>query len=417
MALRFEKIIEMRKERKKLWEEARTYRDEKEKSHDDGKLTAEERSAYDQRLSDVEALTQKIEDAERELAIEERMLEDDAKRKDVERTKGDKDERSVQYRAAFDAYLRHGFSGLDAEQRSLMQEARTEARAMGVAPDSAGGYTVPNEMMSVIIDGQKAFNGVRRSRAEIMPSSDGRPWDMPTGDDTGVEGEQIGENQPATEGDITLGTKPFPVYKYSTRIIRVSMELLQDSNTNIENYISRKMMERIGRVTERKFTVGTGTAEPEGIVTASALGHTAAAATAITYDDIIDLTDSVDEAYSVNAELMFSKRVLTALKKLKDADGRPLWVPGVAMREPDRLAGYPYVVNMHMADIAASAVTMLFGDMSYFKVRDVAGGVMLRLTERYAEFNQVAFLGFFRHGSALPDPGTNPIKHMVQAAV
>jgi HK97 family phage major capsid protein len=138
--------------------------------------------------------------------------------------------------------------------------------------------------------------------------------------------------------------------------------------------------------------------------------------TSITYDDLVELEHSVDPAYRKNARFMMSDAALKVIKKLKDGIGRPLWMAGLAVKEPDTINAYPYVINQDMAVPAASAKTVLFGDFSNYFIRRVAGVQVLRLQERYAELNQVGFLCFQRWDGQLVDAGTHPIKYLQQAA-
>jgi HK97 family phage major capsid protein len=124
---------------------------------------------------------------------------------------------------------------------------------------------------------------------------------------------------------------------------------------------------------------------------------------------------SVDPAYRANARYMFNDGTLKVLKKKKDGDGQYLWLSGLAVREPDTIMGKPYTINQHMASIATGAKVALFGDFSKYYIRRVAGVQVLRLTERYADYNQTAFLMFARADGALVDAGTNPIKHLINA--
>ena len=138
--------------------------------------------------------------------------------------------------------------------------------------------------------------------------------------------------------------------------------------------------------------------------------------TSVIYEDLVDLEHSVDPAYRAEAEFMFHDDTLKVLKKLKDADGRPLWLPGVAVREPDTILGYNYVINQDMPIMAANAKSILFGDFSKYMIRDVMDLMLLRLVERYADFAQVGFIAFSRHDGDLLDAGTNPIKHYANSA-
>ena len=146
---------------------------------------------------------------------------------------------------------------------------------------------------------------------------------------------------------------------------------------------------RIGRITNAHFTTGTGSGQPRGVVTDASSGVVAAAGntTAITYANLVALEHSLDPGYRRGAEFMFHDSTLKAIKQLLDTTGRPLWVPGVAVREPDTILGHRYVVNQDMAVMAANARSILFGDFSRFFVRDVQDVQIMRLTERYADLS------------------------------
>ena len=158
-----------------------------------------------------------------------------------------------------------------------------------------------------------------------------------------------------------------------------------------------RLGERIGRILNTHLTTGSGSSQPNGLVTGATSGVTAASGTAVTYGELIDLKHSVDPAYRGNATWMFSDATLAALKKLVDGDSRPLWNPGIANGEPDRLDGDRYVVNNDVLDMASSAKAIIYGDLSKYVIRDVAGMTLLRLNERYADVGQVGFIAFSRH--------------------
>src|SRR5690606_30105949 len=136
---------------------------------------------------------------------------------------------------------------------------------------------------------------------------------------------------------------------------------------------------RIGRITNKHFTIGTGTNQPQGIVTGATLGITAASETAITYDELVDLEHSVDASYRQGAKFMLSDGALRQLKKLKDLNGNPIWIPGVAAGAPDTILGYEYAVNPHMAAPAAGTKSVLFGALNKILVRDVRDVRLYRL--------------------------------------
>jgi len=200
-------------------------------------------------------------------------------------------------------------------------------------------------------------------------------------------------------------------------MVRVPIELLQDSAFNIEALMNELFGERLGRLANSVLTTGTGTAQPNGIVTASAEGKVAAATGAITADELIDLQHSVDPAYraSPRARWMFNDSTLAAIRKLKDGQGNYLWQMGdVRVGEPAQILGHPYSVNQAVADIGTSAKPVIFGDFGKYVVRKVLGFQVLTLRERYAENFQVGFVGFKRFDGELLN--TAAVKHLVNAA-
>ena len=400
-------ILELRRERAKLWHEAeeivKRYRNEDEWS-------GEDKQKFDRLMADIDKLDERI---QREERLYERKKEEAAEepiRPAVEqRTQKSEEE----YREAFNTYLRYGVSGLNPEQRSLLASNYVETRALSAVTGASGGYTVPQDFYNQLIDNMKWFGGMRQARTTIIRTNGGNPLPIPTADDTGNVGAIVNENTQVTDQDPSFGQKVLGAHMYTSKIVRVPYQLLQDSAFDIEAWLRQKLAERIGRITNQHFTVGTGSGEPQGVVTGASEGKVGATGqtTSVTYDDLVDLEHSVDPAYRRQAQWMFHDSTLKALKKLKDSEDRPLWAPGIAVREPDTILGYPYVINNDMPVMAADAKSILFGDFSNYFIRDVLGVQLLRLEERYADYLQVGFLAFSRHDGVLADAGAGPIRY------
>ena len=141
----------------------------------------------------------------------------------------------------------------------------------------------------------------------------------------------------------------------------------------MEDFLGRLLGVRMARIANAKLTTGSGSSDVEGIVTNSAAGVTAASATAITSDEIIDLVHSVDPSYRPGSvAFMMNDATLAAVRKLKDGQNNYLWAMGNYQAGiPQNLLGYNVVVNQDMAGIATGNKSILFGDMSYFYVRKV----------------------------------------------
>ncbi len=292
------------------------------------------------------------------------------------------------------------------------KEARTE---MGVTT-GYGGDTIPQTLVDTIEVALLDFGGMRQSGARIVRTAAGEEMTVPTSDDTGNSGRLLAENTQVTETDITTSYKRLDAYKYSSDIVLVGRELLQDTAVDMPAFIGARLGERLGRITNEHFTTGTGSSQPNGVVTGASSAATTADATTVSYEELQTLIHSIDPAYRRMApSWMFSDATLLAIKKLKDGDGRPLWVDGLSVREPDMLAGYPYTINQDVADIAASAKAILFGAFQFYWIRDVLDVILLRLDERYADYYQVGWVAFSRHDGELVS-AASPIKYLTQSA-
>jgi len=261
------------------------------------------------------------------------------------------------------------------------------------------------------------FSGVLQV-ADIMRTTTGEPIDFITADDTANQGQRVGENQAATDAaDPSFGQVRLSAFDYNSGMLYVPRSLLRDSVVNLETTLGQMMGERIGRKQNTDFTTGHGGGlAPRGIVTASFLGVTAASATAIAFDELIDLEHSVDPSRRnmPNVGYMFHDTILKSLRKLKDGEGRYLWQSGANAGTPDTINMRPYWVNQAMASVMASgAKTMLFGQFSMFKIRQVGQVTIQRLVERRAEYGQDVFLASTSGDSNLLNPGDNPVRHLV----
>ena len=187
---------------------------------------------------------------------------------------------------------------------------------------------------------------------------------------------------------------------------------MQDTAFDLSGFLTRVFGERFARMVNTHCTAGDGVSKPSGVMTEATLGVTAASATEFTADELMDLEHSVDRAYRRNARFMMSDDALRVVKKLKDGAGRYLWLASPADGEPDTILGHAYTINQDVPAIAPSAKSILFGDFSKYYIRRIAGARVLRLVERYADYNQIAFVAFQRWDGALIDAGTHPVKYL-----
>src|SRR5690606_9453413 len=196
----------------------------------------------------------------------------------------------IDYRAAFHRYVQVAgdMSALSAEERAALQAgvAPKEERAQTTSTPSAGGYTVPTELSNQIIKSMKAWGPMYdEDICMAMNTSSGNPIDIPTIDDTSVPVVQHTEAGAVTDdggSDATVGKKTLNAFAYDTEWVKFSWELAQDSIFNFETLLGDLLGQRLGRRANTELTVGDGDGDPNGIVTASSLGKTTAASTALT---------------------------------------------------------------------------------------------------------------------------------------
>jgi HK97 family phage major capsid protein len=405
-----ETILQMRERRNALAKEARNLVDQ-----NPGKNWNVD--THGKRFDELNA---DIERVDNEIKRNELVLQNDA-----DRTFADAGGREVNaaVRTATSAFLRNGAEGMTDEQRAASNMERVQGggyhfvrNTMSGDPanGSQGGNTVQSDVVTSIVEKLKAFGGMR-ALAEVIQTTGGNPLSFPTSDGTSEVGEIVAENASATSSDPTFGSTPLNVYKFSSKIVTVPWELLQDTAVNVEQFVTARLATRLARAQNNYFTTGTGTAQPTGVVTASSagkVGTTGQTATVI-YDDLIDLIHSVDPAYRAAGKCRFQMHDLTLaiIRKLKDTQGRPIFIPGyydngIAAGTPDTLCGYGFTVNQSMATMAANAKSITFGDHSYYKIRDVMGVTLFRFTDSaYASKGQVGFLAWMRSGGNLVDVG------------
>ncbi|HEY1178602.1 MAG TPA: phage major capsid protein [Phytomonospora sp.] len=397
---------QLREQRASIWEQMKAIMDGAER--EGRSLTGEETQTYDRLEKDLDA---KGDEITRQEAFD-RRSEEFAK---VDRTgvvaPADELDKGTEpakgYTEAFARYMRMGVSALDHDDQKVLRAGWVEgpSNAAGVGTGAAGGYTVPPAFRQKIVE-TMTFVAAMRQLAEVIGTDTGANLPWPTVDDTANEGAILAENTQVTEQDVTFGQASLDAYMYTSKLVRVSLQLLNDNAFGLESWLARALGLRIGRVQNRHFTVGTGTGQPDGIVTSAGVGKVGAtgSTTTVAYDDLIDLIDSLDPAYlnGGNCRFMMSQAARKSLRKLKDSQNRPLWEPSLQAGVPDTLLGYGLTLNNYMPTPAASAKSILFGDIrEAYVIRDVSDFALLRLSERYADYLQVGFLGFQRSDGTL----------------
>jgi HK97 family phage major capsid protein len=376
-------------------------------------LNKEENEQWDKMDKDVEALTSTITRLERQAEVEKLDTEKRFEKQEKEETRNSEEALKEKRSTAFKKFLRSGMSELNPEERQVM----AEMRAQSVGTTTAGGYTVPEGFGTRLIEGLKDFGGIINA-ATIIRTASGNAMPFPTNDDTSNVGELLAENTQAATQDLVFGVRQLDAYKYSSKMLLISLELLQDSGIDIEGLIARKLTERIGRIFATHCATGTGTAQPNGLMTAASASGITALVSSITRANLVDVVHSIDPAYrnSAACRWVFNDSTLKAIKKLSigSGDDRPLWQPSMQVGAPDTIEGYPYIIDQGVASIGASAKSIAFGDISEYYIRQVMDVMLVRFGEKYMDYAQVGFVAFARMDAELMN--TAAVKTLVHAA-
>ena len=377
-------ILELREKRAKAWEAAKAFLDSHRKEN--GILSAEDDAAYTKMEQEITDLGKEIERLERQEALD-AELNRPVNRPLTAKPGG---------RADMDGEDKTGRAS-DDYRKNFWNAMRSKApmpnvtNALQIGTDSEGGYLVPDEYERTLVEALEEENVFRQMAKVIQTSSGDRKIPVVASKGTA---SWIDEEGAFPESDDSFGQVSIGAYKLGT-MIKVSEELLNDSVFDLQSYISREFARRIGAKEEEAFFTGNGTGKPLGILAATGgaeTGVTAASATAVTADELIDLFYSLKSPYRKKSVWVLNDSTIKSIRKLKDTNGQYLWQPSLTAGTPDTILGRPVKTSAYMPAIAAGAKSIAFGDFSYYWIADRQGRSFKRLNELFAATGQVGFL-------------------------
>jgi HK97 family phage major capsid protein len=227
-----------------------------------------------------------------------------------------------------------------------------------------------------------------------------------------AQGANFSESDPTFNSFVNLGA-----FKYGF-LIQVSREMIEDSGVDLLGFLADQVGNGLGYNVQNALTVGTGTVQPQGIVTAAGSGITGGTGVsgAFTADNLIDLYYSLDGAARLlpGVGWMMNGASIGAVRKLKDSAGQYIFSPAADGNQRDLLLGRPVYENPHVVSAATSAKSVIAGHMPSFFVRSV-GGIRLDRSDDFA-FNAdlVTFRASMRVDGALPQ--SSHIKYFIGGA-
>ncbi|HHX63236.1 MAG TPA: phage major capsid protein [Epulopiscium sp.] len=371
--------MELREKRAQLWDKTKAFLDSKR--NDKGLLSAEDTNTYEKMEADVVNMGKEIDRLERQAAM------------DLELSKAT----SAAIRNTPNACMGEGKSGRASDEytnafwNSMRNKNNYEMQnALKIGTDSEGGFLVPDEFERTLVEGLLEEN-IFRQLAKVITTSSGDKK-IPVVASRGTA-SWVDEEGAIPESDDAFSQVSIGAYKLGT-MIKVSEELLNDNVFNLEAYIAKEFARRIGAKEEEAFFIGDGTGKPTGIFNATGgaeLGITAASATAITADELMDLFYSLKSPYRKKAVFTMNDATVKLIRKLKDGNGQYLWQPSLTAGEPDTILNRPVKTSSYVPTAASGTKSIAFGDFGYYWVADRQGRSFQRLNELYAATGQVGF--------------------------
>lgn len=372
-------IQELREKRNTAWNAAKAFLE----SHrtEKGTLTAEDDATYTRMEQDIADLGKEIARLERQEALDAELSKPVGTPLTSKPATGKQPE--VKTGRASDEYRKGMLTALRTNFRQI-------SNVLSEGVDANGGYLVPEEYDRRLIDVLDEEN-IMRSLGTTITTSGEHKINIAA---TKPAAAWIEEGGALTFGDATFDQIILDAHKLHVAI-KVTEELLYDNAFGLENYIIQQFGKALANAEEDAFLNGSGKGQPLGILAATGgaeVGVTAASATAITADEIINLIYSLKRPYRKNAKFMCNDQTLAAIRKLKDSTGQYLWQPSLQSGEPDRILGYEVMTSPYFPVIAAGKPAMAFGDFSYYNIGDRGTRSFAELKELFAGNGMVGFV-------------------------
>jgi HK97 family phage major capsid protein len=308
----------------------------------------------------------------------------------------------------FDAYLRLGRNGLDAEDRAKITPegaAPNIHAAQAVGSGATGGYLVPlpfADRFEVMLQATEPLFGL----ATMFETRNGAPTGYPIVDDVAHQASIVAENAASnTETDTPFTTLAFgqcPTWR--SDYVLASVELIADSKFDVGALTAAAFAVRFARAIGKTFITT--------LLAAAGAGVTTASSSAIAPDEIWNMVDSVDPAYLVNGSWMMSPATFTKICQLKSTTNSYIFPVQFDSAGRRLLCGYPLYLSPSMPAATAGLQPITMGDHSKFLRRQVRDSLQVKtLVEKFALFAQVAYLGFIRvDGGLLKGSGPIPVQ-------
>lgn len=364
-------LLEMIDKRNQAWNAAKSFVESRRGK--DGLLSAEDAKTYsemEQKVRDYGAEIERLQamdamEAEMSKPLNAPLTEKPMVNKDEPKKTG---RASDEYKKGMLTALRSNFKQIS----NVLQE--------GV--DADGGYLVPEEMDSRLIEKLTEDNIVRRLATTITTSGDHK-INIAASDPAAA---WIEEGGALDFGDAKFAQILLDAHKLHVAV-KITEELLYDNAFNLESHIIKKFGEALANAEEDAFLNGDGTGKPTGIFDATGGGTVAKTVSTVKTDDIIDLIYALKRPYRKNAVFIMNDKTIAGIRKLKDGNGQYLWQPSNQAGEPDRICGYTVYTSAYAPEDAIA-----FGDFSYYNIGDRGTRSFAELRELFAGNGMIGYV-------------------------
>lgn len=372
-------------------------------AREDKAFTDEERASYNNLKKQYETLNERIDLLEKEEARAAQAA------RPVSGTEPTAEERAATHqqelRSAFIDYIRGSVTKSD---------IKPELRADLFTGTADNQIIIPKLVSDQVVHALKA-GGTFLGAIDLVITENAIPYVKSTLDTTSKALKKLAEGEANTTDKLQFKGIQINAYDYVTPIFPVHIALLEGTNVDVEATIVEAITNCVRRGLEELATrTGTGSDDINALLTAATKGQTTASATAITYDELVSLYASVDNAYgnSERGAFAMNSNTLAACLKIVDGNGRPIFITDVQTGEISRILGRRVIIDEAMPDIAAGAKPVAFGDFKYYHMRMVGGIRLTVFREKFADKLEIGFMGHVRADGDLIDAGTHPIKYL-----
>ncbi len=264
------------------------------------------------------------------------------------------------------------------------ETGKPERKAMSVISDPDGGYMVTADMSGRMIKKIFETSDMRRVASVQSIATDALEGINDLGEASyGWVGETAA--RPATANS-QIGKWRIPVHEMYA-MPTVTQKLLDDANFNPEQWLAEKLADRFARAENDAFVNGTGVAKPRGFLTypnGTTLGSTieqkgSASNGEVTADTLIEFVGMLKTSYRARAQWGMHRLTLVKLHKIKDAENRYLWDPGLNGKMQQQFLGYQLNEFNDMPVPATDALAICFADWKeFYQIVDRIGIRVLR---------------------------------------